>query len=234
MITFLFGMVLWTPLILYPPMMQGLQNYPENEIGLYLALRGLGTLAGSTLLAFINRWFDPRLILAIGFLLQGIAGWYMAAFDINLSSFELAWTNALAGLGVGFVWVPLTLITFSTLSKEKLNEGSAFFHLVRNIGSSVSISLTIALVIQSSSTSYADLTGFVSIFGQSSSVMALKGASMPESAPELMRLSGEIARQSRMIGYINAFTLYTILAFSVIPLIMLVRMPRPETPVPAE
>jgi DHA2 family multidrug resistance protein len=234
MITFLLGMVLWTPLILYPPMMQGLQNYPENEIGLYLALRGLGTLCGSTLLAFINRWFDPRLILTIGFLLQGIAGWYMAAFDINLSAFELAWTNALAGLGVGFVWVPLTLITFSTLSKDKLNEGSAFFHLVRNIGSSISISLTIALVIQSSSMSYADLTGFVSIFGESSSVMALKGAPKPETAPELMRLSGEIRRQSQMIGYINAFTLYTILAFSVIPLIMLVRMPKEEAPVAAE
>ncbi len=234
MITFLFGMVLWTPLILYPPMMQGLQNYPENEIGLFLALRGLGTLSGSTLLAFINRWFDPRVILSIGFLLQGIAGTYMGAFDINLSAFELAWTNALAGLGVGFVWVPLTLITFSTLDKSKLNEGSAFFHLVRNIGSSISISLTIALVIQSSSMSYADLTGFISIFGESSSVMALKGAPVPESESELMRLSGEISRQSRMIGYINAFYLYAALAFSVIPLIMLVRMPKPETPVAAE
>ena len=47
-------------------------------------------------------------------------------------------------------------------------------------------------------------------------------------------LSGEIARQSRMIGYINAFTLYTILAFSVIPLIMLVRMPKEEAPAAAE
>jgi MFS transporter, DHA2 family, multidrug resistance protein len=234
MITFLFGAILWTPMILYPPMMQGLQNYPENEVGLFLALRGLGTLCGSTLLVFINRMFDPRFILSVGFLLQGIAGWYMGAFDINLSGFELGWTNALAGLGVGFVWVPLTLITFSTLDKAKLNEGSAFFHLVRNIGSSISISLTIALVIQSSSMSYADLTGYVSIFGESSSVMALKGAPMPETAPELMRLSGEIARQSRMIGYINAFYLYAIIAFSVIPLIMLVRMPKANAPTPPE
>ena len=55
-----------------------------------------------------------------------------------------------------------------------------------------------------------------------------------KSTPELMRLSGEIARQSQMIGYINAFTLYTILAFSVIPLIMLVRMPKEEAPGAAE
>ena len=233
MITFLFGAILWTPMILYPPMMQGLQNYPENEVGLFLALRGLGTLTASTLLVFINRLFDPRLILSIGFLLQGIAGWYMGAFDINLSAFDLAWTNALAGFGVGCVWVPLTLITFSTIDKSRLNEGSAFFHLVRNVGSSISISLTIALVIQSSSMSYADLTGFVSIFGESSTVMSLKGTSMPQTAPELMRLSNEIDRQSRMIGYINAFYLYAIISFSVIPLIMLVRMPQAENPLPA-
>lgn len=234
LITFMFGGILWTPLIIYPPMLQGLQGYPEDVTGLFLALRGLGTFCGSTLLVFVNRYFDPRFILSMGFLLQGIAGVHMAAFDINLSAFELAWTNALAGLGVGFVWVPLTLITFSTLDKRNLNEGSALFHLVRNIGSSISISLTIALVIRSTSMSYADLTGFISIFGESSSVMALKGATSPESAPELWRLSGEIIRQSKMIGYINAFNLYAWTAFAIIPLIMLVRLTPPEKPAPAE
>ncbi len=225
-ITLLFGAILWTPMIIYPPMMQGLRDYPEDTIGLFLALRGFGTFCGSTLLVFVNRMLDPRLVLSIGFLLQGIGGWYMGAFDINLSGFELAWTNLVAGFGVGFVWVPLTLITFSTLDKSKLNEGSALFHLVRNIGSSISISITIALVIRSTSMNYADLTGFVPIFGEASSMMALKGAPSPETESELMRLSGEISRQSRMIGYINAFYLYAITAFAVIPLIALVRMPR--------
>ncbi len=230
LITLLFGAVLWTPLVLYPPMMQNLRGYPEDTIGLYLALRGLGTFCGSTLLVFVNRRLDPRVVLSIGFLLQSIAGWYMTAFNINLVEFELAWANALAGLGVGFVWVPLTVITFSTLEKSRLNEGSAFFHLIRNIGSSISISLTIALIIRTSSTNYADLVGFVSIFGDSSTVMTLKGVSAPATVSEYFQLSGEIARQSRMIGYINAFYLYAITAFSVIPLIMLVRMPKGGQP----
>ena len=192
-ITLLFGAVLWTPMVLYPPMMQNLRDYPEDTVGLFLALRGLGTFVGSTLMIFINKRLDPRVILSIGFLLQGIAGWYMTAFNIDLVAFELAWTNALAGLGVGFVWVPLTVITFSTLDKSRLNEGSSFFHLVRNIGSSISISLTIALIIRTSSINYADLSGYVSIFGESNSVMALKGATTPESTAEIFRLSGEIA-----------------------------------------
>lgn len=221
LIMFLFGTILWTPLILYPPMMQDLQNYPEDLTGVFLALRGLGTLCGSTLLVFINKKLDPRFILSVGFLLQGIAGFYMSHFDINLSAFELAWTNSLAGLGVGFVWVPLTLITFNTLDKKFLNEASAFWHLIRNIGSSISISITIALVIRSTAINYADLSSFISIFGDSTSVMPLKGTTAPSGAESLSGLSKEIVRQSEMIGYINAFHLYYWIAFSIIPLVWL-------------
>ncbi len=229
-IMFLFGAILWTPLILYPPMMQGLQNYPEDLTGLFLALRGLGTLCGSTLLVFINKRLDPRVILSTGFLLQGIAGIYMAHFDINLSAFELAWTNALAGLGVGFVWVPLTLITFNTLDNKYLNEASAFWHLIRNIGSSLSISITVALVLRSTAINYSDLTNFISIFGDSSSISTLKGLPAPNGLGELAGLSAEIKRQSEMIGYINAFHLYYWTAFSIIPLVWLARLkPKIET-----
>tara|TARA_S200000501_G_scaffold37287_1_gene30747 strand:- start:2308 stop:2994 length:687 start_codon:yes stop_codon:yes gene_type:complete len=226
---FLFGTILWTPLIIYPPMMQKLQGYPEDITGLFLALRGLGTLCGSTLLVFINKKVDPRLILSLGFLLQGIAGVYMANFDINLSAFELAWTNTLAGFGVGFVWVPLTLITFSTLENKYLNEGNAFWHLIRNIGSSISISITIALVIRSTAINYEDLSHFVSIFGDSNSFITLKGANSPATTSDLVKLSSEIDRQSSMIGYINAFHLYYWIAFAIIPIIMLVRLPPNRT-----
>ena len=225
LIMFLFGTILWTPLIIYPPMMQKLQGYPEDITGLFLALRGLGTLCGSTLLVFINKKVDPRLILSLGFFLQGMAGMYMANFDINLSAFELAWTNTLAGFGVGFVWVPLTLITFSTLENKYLNEGNAFWHLIRNIGSSISISITIALIIRSTAINYEDLSHFVSIFGDSNSIITLKGANSPNSTSDLFKLSSEINRQSSMIGYINAFHLYYWIAFAIIPIIMLVRLP---------
>ena len=56
--------------------------------------------------------------------------------------------------------------------------------------------------------------------------MALKGISTPQTVEGLARLSGEIARQSEMIGYINAFYLYALTAFAIIPLIAFVRMPR--------
>jgi len=224
-IIFLFGMVLWTPMVLLPPMMNGIQGYPEATIGLFIALRGLGTLASSVLMAFINRMFDPRVLLTVGFALQGVAGVFMAGFDVNLSPFALIWTSLLAGFGVGLVWVPLTLITFATLDKAHLNEATAFYHLLRNIGSSISISLSIALVIQSSSVNYADLVPFISIFGDANSSIGSRGDWPTDGVQPLMALSREIGRQSTMIGYINAFWFYTATAVAVLPFIWMVRKP---------
>jgi MFS transporter, DHA2 family, multidrug resistance protein len=223
-IAILFGAILWTPMVIFPPMLQQMQNYPENVIGLFLALRGIGTFVGTTLMVFINRLFDPRVLLSAGFLMQGIAGWYMAGFDVNLSAFDLIWTNALAGLGVGFVWVPLTVITFATLDRRYLNDATALFHLLRNVGSSISISLSIVLLTRVSQASYADLTPAVTIFGEASSVMALKGGWPTSSASELMTLSAEIRRQAGMIGYVATFHAYALTAFAVLPFIALVRM----------
>ncbi|MEZ5591432.1 MAG: DHA2 family efflux MFS transporter permease subunit [Gammaproteobacteria bacterium] len=122
-IVLVFGMLNFTPMTLLPPLLQNLRGYPDSIIGFLLGMRGLGTLFGFTLLLFVNR-FDPRYLLALGFLLQAFAGWQMAQFDLNLTTFDVAWTSCLQGLGVGLVWVPVTLITFATLDPKLVGEGT--------------------------------------------------------------------------------------------------------------
>ncbi|MCB1816271.1 MAG: DHA2 family efflux MFS transporter permease subunit, partial [Candidatus Competibacteraceae bacterium] len=165
-IVLVFGMLNFTPMTLLPPLLQNLRGYPDSIIGFLLGMRGLGTLFGFTLLLFVNR-LDPRYLLALGFLLQAFAGWQMAQFDLNLTTFDVAWTSCLQGLGVGLVWVPVTLITFATLDPKLVGEGTAIFHLLRNIGSSIFISLSIALVLYTSSVSYSDMVQFISPFNDS-------------------------------------------------------------------
>jgi MFS transporter, DHA2 family, multidrug resistance protein len=227
-IMFLFGMVLWTPMVLFPPMMANIQGYPEAEIGVFMALRGLGTLVASVLMAFINRLFDPRVLLTFGFVVQGVAAAYMGAFDINLAPFALAWTSLLAGFGVGFIWVPITLITFRTLDKAFMNEATAIYHLLRNVGSSIFISVTIALVIRTTATGYTEMVPFVTIFSDATSLLTLRGDWPTDSTRALAGLGAEIRRQSSMLGYINAFYLYSALCFAIVPFVFMVKYRRAE------
>ena len=58
-------------------------------------------------------------------------------------------TVLLSGFGVGLSWVPLTVMMFSNIDPKYIPEGTAVLHLLRNIGSSIYISLTVTIVIRS-------------------------------------------------------------------------------------
>ena len=221
-IVLVFGMLNFTPMTLLPPLLQNLRGYPDSIIGFLLGMRGLGTLFGFTLLLFVNR-LDPRYLLALGFLLQAFAGWQMAQFDLNLTTFDVAWTSCLQGLGVGLVWVPVTLVTFATLDPKLVGEGTAIFHLLRNIGSSIFISLSIALVLYTSSVSYSDMVQFISPFNDSFQLPSNAGGWSLDSLAGVSALSQEASRQSAMLGYISAFYLFTLTSLLVLPLLLLVR-----------
>lgn len=224
-ITLMFGMVMYTPMVLLPTFLQNLRGYPDSIIGLLLATRGGGTLLGFIFMLFANR-FDPRIWLVTGFSLLAYSGWLMAQFDINVSTWDVAWSGTLQGLGVGFLWVPLTLVTFATLERRYLPDGMAIFHLLRNMGSSIHISLAVTLVVRSAKMNYAGLTENISPFNEMLSFPWVAGLWNTGSVAGLAALGSEIQRQASMIGYINAFYMYAGTAAIVLPLILLVRWKR--------
>ena len=229
LLTLIFGMLNFTPMVLLPPLLQTLKGYPDSIIGLLLAARGGGTLLGFIIMFFGNK-LDPRIWLILGFGLQGLAGLAMAQFDINVTTSDVAWTSAMQGLGVGFLWVPLTLVTFNTLNPRYLPEGMAMFHLLRNIGSSIHISLSVALVIHMSKVNYAGLAENISPYNETLRYSWALGQWNLDSVTGLATIGNEIQRQASMIGYINAFYMYAFTALAVLPLIFLVGKRRQDTP----
>ena len=224
-LTFVFGLLNFTPMVLFPSLLQGLRGYPDGIIGFLLAVRGLGTLCGFVFIMLYGQRIDPRLLLLAGFVLQGISGLCIAQFDINLTTFGVAWTSMLQGFGIGLIWVPLSIVTFWTLAPRDVTEGTAIFHLMRNVGSSVHISLSVALVIHTSRMSYSELSGFVTPFNAALGRAASEGPWSLDGGPGMAALIGEINRQAQMIGYVNAFYLFGATAFVGIPLLFFVRRP---------
>ena len=222
-LTLVFGLLNFTPMTLLPSLLQNLRGYPDGIIGILLGTRGLGTLLGFMVLFFGNK-YDPRIWLVLGFGLQGIAGLMMVQFDINLTTWDVASASFIQGLGTGFLWVPLTLVTFNTLPQHLFPEGSSIFHLLRNIGSSVHISISVALVLHTGKINYSHLAESVSFYAKTWQVPTYAGAWDLTSVETLARIGGEVQRQGLMIGYINAFYFYSLTALAALPLIMLVRM----------
>ncbi|MGH6621221.1 MAG: DHA2 family efflux MFS transporter permease subunit [Alphaproteobacteria bacterium] len=224
LLVLIFGMMNFTPMALLPPLLQNLAGYPDDTIGFLLGYRGFGAFLGFFASIWVNK-LDPRIGMCGGFLIQALSGWLMMAFDVNLTSFHVQLTSAMQGFAVGMIWVPLVVATFATLAREHLNEATAVFHLMRYIGSSAFISISVAVVLHTGQENYARMTEFVSVFNDALIDPSWAGPWGLDSLRGIATLSGEVGRQADMIGYINAFTAYTVLSLAVLPLVFFVRVP---------
>lgn len=225
-IVFVFGMLNFTPTTLLPPLLQGVRGYPDSVIGMVLGARGVGTLAGFFLMFWADR-LDPRAWLVAGFACQGYSGWVLAHVSVDMTTWGVLWTSCLQGFGVGIIWVPLTLVTFATLDKRSTAEATAIFHLVRNFGSSIFISASITVALRTARVSYSELSVNASPLNAALAMQdSLFSTWSLDDTAAIASLAREIARQSTMIGYLNAFHMFELTALSVIPLVLLVRVPR--------
>jgi MFS transporter, DHA2 family, multidrug resistance protein len=225
-IGFTFGMLYFTTIVLQPTMLQSLRGYPDSLIGIIQATRGIGLFAGSLVLLTLLRNVDPRTVLFIGFLIQGIAGFAMSQFDVNMTLFAVTWTTMLQGFGVGMMWSPIFLVTFATLDQRHVPEAASVFHLLRNIGSSVHIALTATLVVRSGRATYSELIEALNPFNESLAFGSVMGQWSMDSESGLMALAGEVGRQASLIGYTNGYYAYAAAAIIVMPLAFFAKRPQ--------
>ena len=225
LLIFVFGMLNFTPITLLPTLLQSVQGYPDSIIGQILSARGAGTFIGFAAM-FVATRLDPRIPMGIGAGLQVWSGWLMTGFDVNVTQSDVLWASAMQGLGVGLMWIPLSIATFATLPKALVPDGTGIFHLMRNMGSSIFISVSIALVLRETKIAHAGLAANVSPFND-----ALRMPGAAELWPlgqtgSVAAISREVGRQATMIGYIDAFVLFTVTAALAMPFILLVRRSR--------
>jgi DHA2 family multidrug resistance protein len=221
---FFFGMLNFVPMVIFPPLLQELRGYPQSVIGLILGVRGIGTFIGFAIIAFTGR-VDPRIIIFFGFGIQAVSGFYMSTFDINMTFSNIVWASLVQGLGVGLTWPPVSVICFATLSNKFHGEATAMFHLIRNIGSSFFISVSVAVVLHMGQINFEEIGSTVSLWNQG---INFSGVINSLDDLNITKLTNELNRQSLMVGYIDAFKLYSWVGFLSIPLIFLIKITKTQ------
>ena len=224
-VAFVMGAMSYTLIVLFPPLLQDLRNYPDSMIGYLMSARGLGNFLSFAIVVRFTR-YNARLALTAGLLLQVWATWQMTLLNINLSDFDVYWTNLVQGFGFGLAYTPMTVLAFSTLPTPLVVQGSAVFNLMRNFGSSLFISLSILVLVRSTAENYAGLSAAVSSLD---AVLAYSGVTedlSSENARSLAALSAEIQRQAAIGGYLNTFIMFALAAVAALPLAWMFRAPK--------
>ncbi|WP_395709855.1 DHA2 family efflux MFS transporter permease subunit [Reyranella sp.] len=218
---FVVGIILLASLALITPYLQTLMGYPVITAGLVLAPRGIGTMVAMMIVGRLINRLDPRVLLGAGLLLTAQVLWEMTRFTPDVSEWTLIRTGVLQGMGLGFMFVPLSTITFATLPGAFRTQGTALYSLVRNIGSSIGISLVIFLLTRSTQIVHAELAGHVTPFNDALSAVG----HFWDMATTVGRaaLNAEVTKQATVVAYANDFKFMMIVALAALPLIFLLK-----------
>jgi DHA2 family multidrug resistance protein len=219
-IALIMGMLQFTPLVLFPPLLQELRGYPDSIVGYLLGARGMGNFLSFFFVAQFTR-FSPRLCLFTGLALQALAGLWMASLDINMTTADVFWTNILHGIGFGTAYTPMAFLTFSTLPMRLLTQGNAIFSLLRLLGSSIFIALTLVVFFRTSAEATANLGNLINIFDLTNLSIWVSLLGEPGQPSLHLRLMREVHHQAAMIGYINSFYLLALASALAAPMAFL-------------
>src|SRR6267378_2819481 len=164
-------------------------------------------------------------VIDFGLLLTGFSLWEMTRFTTDITAWDIVRTGITQGLGLGFIFVPLTTISFSTLAAHYRNEGTALFSLVRNIGSSIGISLVISYLAQRIQANHAALAGFITPANLALRHAAKIGIYDLSSPAGMAAINAQVTRQAATLAYLQDFRLMMWVTLAALPLIVLLRAP---------
>jgi MFS transporter, DHA2 family, multidrug resistance protein len=222
---FIVGLVLYATRALLPTLLETLLDYPVATTGLVTAPSGAGTMITMLIVGRLIGKVDLRLMLFLGFTVTAFSLWQMAHYSFDLSQGDVIWPGVIQGVGMGLVFVPLSAATFATLNPEMRAQGTALFSLVRNIGSSIGISLVQTLLVRNTIIARASLVERVTSGSQAWNNPAMAKAYDMSTPMGAAFLDSTVTQQAAMIAYIDDFWMMLFLTLAVTPLLLLIRPP---------
>ncbi|KJC58954.1 DSBA oxidoreductase [Bradyrhizobium sp. LTSPM299] len=219
------GLTYYASLALQPPYLQNLMNYPIVSAGLILGPRGVGTMASMLIVGKLIGPVDTRYLLALGLGLTAWSFYVMTGWTPDVSQMTIVVVGIIQGIGLGFIFVPLSVVTLSTLAPELRAEGAGLYSLSRNIGSSIGISVVNSLLTRNTQVNHAEIARNVTSVNRAFEDLAITQFWDPISAAGRTALDAVITRQAQIIAYIDDYKLLMIATLAAIPLLIIFQKP---------
>jgi DHA2 family multidrug resistance protein len=144
---FTLGILLFSSLVMMPLFLQTLLGYTAELAGLVLSGGGLVLVFAMPVVGQLTTKFQARHIIAFGWLCLAI-GMYVSTqrIDLAISFVSASWLRIVQVVGIGFLFVPITLAAYIGMPAEKSNAVAGMVNFMRNIGSSVGTSMVTTLI----------------------------------------------------------------------------------------
>ncbi len=144
---FTLGILLFSSLVLMPQFLQTLLGYTAELAGLVLSGGAIVLLLAMPIVGQLTTKVQARYIIAFGWLCLAIAMYYSTRrIDLLISFSSATWLRVAQVVGLGFLFVPITLAAYVGMPAEKSNAVAGMVNFMRNMGSSVGTSMVTTLI----------------------------------------------------------------------------------------
>ncbi len=212
---FMLGIMLFSSLVLMPQFLQTLLGYTSELAGLALSAGGLVLLFEMPIVGQLTTKVQARRLIAFGWLALSVAMYYSTKrIDLDISFGAATWLRIAQVIGLGFLFVPITLAAYIGIAPEKNNAVAGIINFMRNMGSSVGTSLVTTLIARRSQFHQARLIEHTRQgnpnFQNSVNGLAQRLSHSGMSAPDAQmgayaRIYQAIQRQAGSLAYIDTF-----------------------------
>jgi DHA2 family multidrug resistance protein len=144
----------------------------------------------------------------------------MTGWTPDVSETTIIGVGVIQGIGLGFLFVPLSTATLSTLTSDLRAEGAGIYSLSRNIGSSVGISVVNALLTTNTQVNHAEIAEHVTAVNRTFAEPSIAQFWNPLTAAGRAALDAMITQQAQIIAYIDDYKLLMIATLAAIPLLI--------------
>ncbi|HVN81663.1 MAG TPA: DHA2 family efflux MFS transporter permease subunit [Terriglobia bacterium] len=212
---FVLGIMLFSSLVMMPLFLQTLMGYTAESAGLVLSGGSLVLLFLFPVVGTLTSKIQARYLIAFGWLTLCF-GMYLSTQQLDLQvSFRSASILRVAQVfGLGFLFVPINLVSYVGMPAEKSNNIAGMVNFMRNIGSSIGTSMVTTLIARRAQFHQVHLVAHVTpgqpTLGRAAKALAAhlatSGLDAPRAANQAYgRLYRALIGQATNLAYIDTF-----------------------------
>lgn len=221
------GGILYASSVLIPQFAQQVLGYTATWAGMILSPGGIIIIM---LIPFVGRLMNvmqTRYIVAIGFFLLGVSFIFSSKLVLDITYLRLVMIRASQTVGLAFLFVPISTITYSTLPRELNGDATALFSMFRNVAGSIGIASSTALIQQRAQLHQTYLSQWANPFWQpfnnliakyQASLEALGNSAVAAHQMALGHAYQDLLSQVSVMAYSDVFKGCSIVAFALVPL----------------
>jgi DHA2 family multidrug resistance protein len=226
------GFVLYSTTLLLPILMQTLMGYTAMESGLVLLPGGLLLLTMLPFVGILLGKFSPRWIVLMGLIVMATGLFSLSHLNLDATGHQMMFDWAISRVGTAFLFVPINVMAFYFVPKNKMNNASGLINLARNMGASTGISFVTTMLDRRAQYHQDVLAGNLRSTNpmlrhalyRITHMMMTKGPDAVHAATQAQgMIYGQLQRQAMVFSFVDNFRMMAIICVAVIPLIFVMR-----------